>query len=184
MSHRSADPSTGPPGIPFPSFAFFRFFRPNRLFHVLTRSGFAEKNAKDAKAVASIQQRRSGLGLATTYLGFQRGGLYGVARGCPSWFHAAQRVQPLPGLRSFFGIQPGVASHPGLSLLNSSGVGMEGAVPDGYARLSIPFLGRCRDAPTRGSWRQAGGAGRAWGPGSTGRDGLGRFRGSWNREQI
>jgi hypothetical protein len=35
------------------------------------------------------------------------------------------------------GIRPGVASHPGLSLLNPFGVGMDPAVLDGFARLSI-----------------------------------------------
>jgi hypothetical protein len=51
---------------------------------------------------------------------------------------------------NFFGIQPGVASHPGLRLLNPAGVGMEPAVLDGFTRLSIPFQGRFQDAPSIG----------------------------------
>jgi hypothetical protein len=55
---------THSPGILF--FVFFRFFRPHRLFQVLTRSSFAEKNAKGAKAGASIRRRQSGSCPATT----------------------------------------------------------------------------------------------------------------------
>jgi len=50
---------TQPPGIPF--FVFFRFFRPHRLSHVVIRSGFAEKNAKDANFRVSSRKRQTGL---------------------------------------------------------------------------------------------------------------------------
>jgi len=101
VSHRSTNPSNLPPGIPCPSFAFFRFFRPHRLFHVLTRSRFAEKNPKGER-VGALIRRQSGSGMAietppsVACFAALRAAFPVACRKASRHGAKAQRLQPLP----------------------------------------------------------------------------------------
>jgi hypothetical protein len=61
--------------------------------------------------------------------------------GCDRRTGASPAVQPLRGWSVFSGIQPGVASHPGLRLLNPSGVGMDPVERIPSSRMDS-FMGR------------------------------------------
>ena len=91
VSRRSASRSTGLPGITFHSFVFFCFFRPHRFSLFLIRSGFAERNAKDAGIEGASRRRRSVLGVAMTCLRFRRGGLRGWRATFPMGCEKASR---------------------------------------------------------------------------------------------
>jgi len=68
---------------------------------------------------------------------------------CPGWdpqAGASQPVQPLRGWWKIFDPCPGVAPHPGLVLLNPSGVGMEPAALAHELTLATRHVADFKDA--------------------------------------